>query len=79
VEGVGVGEKAKSPSPLLGENDLRYLSIFNKDIVPDGNKLIEGKRETKIFFYGLKKFSGRNFANVKTVHDPFLKVEEIRK
>jgi hypothetical protein len=79
MEGIGVGEKAKLPSPLLGENDLRNLLIFNKDIAPDGDKLIEGEREADSFFYGLEKFSGRNFARVETIDDPFLKVEEIRK
>ncbi len=31
-----------------------------------------------MFFYGLEKFSGGNMTSIKTIYDPFLKVEEIR-
>ena len=50
VEGIGIREKTKPPSPFLGQDDLGDLDIFKKDIRPDGSKLIKGNREAKILF-----------------------------
>jgi hypothetical protein len=77
VERVCIREKAKPPSPFLGKDDMRDLDIFRKDIVPDGDKLIKGNREAEMFFYGLEKLLRGDFANLKVIDDPFLKIEEI--
>jgi hypothetical protein len=63
----------------LGKDDLRDLAIFRKDIGPDGNKLIKGNREAKMFFYGLEKLLRGNLTDIKTIDDPFLKIKEIGK
>jgi hypothetical protein len=49
VQRIGVGKKAEFPFSFLGEDDLRDLLIFKKDIVPDGNEVLKGKRELKKF------------------------------
>jgi hypothetical protein len=65
VEGIGIGEKAKPPSPLQGENDLRDPLIFYKNIVPYGDKHNKGNREFK-FFFKLKN-SGCESFNIKII------------
>jgi hypothetical protein len=79
VEGISIGEEAKPPSPLQGENDLRDLLIFYKNIVPYGDKHIKGNREVKFFFYGLEKFRRGDFSNIKIINYAFLKIEEVKK
>jgi hypothetical protein len=79
MEEIGIGEEAKPPSPLQGENDLRDLLIFYKNIVPYEDKHIKGNREVKFFFYGLEKFRRGDFSNIKIIDYPFLKIEKVKK
>jgi hypothetical protein len=78
VEGVGVGEKTESPFSFSGENDLRDLLVFYKNITPYGNELIKRDEQIKAFFDGLEEFRGGNFSKIKPIDGPILEIKEVR-
>ncbi len=47
MERVCVGEKADSPSSLQGKNDPGDLLVLCEDVIPDGDKLVEGNSEVE--------------------------------
>lgn len=74
---IGVGKEAEFPSPLLGENDLRDLSILGEDFIPDRDELLKGKREIKNFSQGLEKFQRGQLAHFIAIDRSIFKIEEI--
>jgi hypothetical protein len=52
--------------------------VFNKDVCPDGDELLEGNGKPEVVPYGLKKFLGGYLPHIKRIDDSFLEIEEIR-
>jgi hypothetical protein len=79
MEGIGVGKKAELPFSFLREDDPGDFLIFKKDIIPDGDELLERKGELKEFFERLEEFQRGYFSDFITVDRSVFKIEEIRK
>jgi hypothetical protein len=51
--------------------------VFNKDIRPDGDELLEGNGKPEVVPYGLKKFLGGYLPPLKRIDYSFPEIEKI--
>ncbi len=78
MKGIGIWDQTESLFPFQRTDDLGDLFIFNKDIIPDGDKFFEREGKVKLFLQGFKKLEGGYLPDFITIDRPFFKIEEIR-